>query len=77
MLDRLPSSKFYEWMAYYNLEPWGTEREDWRSAMLATTIANYSGRIKQPKRISDFMPRQRTFQTVSQQLHNAKLAFGE
>jgi len=66
-----------EWMAFYNLEPWGTEREDWRAAMLATTVVNFSGHVKQPKKIKDFMPIRRTRQSVKEQLIISKMVFGE
>lgn len=47
-----------EWVAYSELEPFGEERADWRSGMVASVVANVNrdpkrGRPFQPK---DFMP---------------------
>ena len=54
---RLNSREFAEWLAYYNLEPWGEERADLRAGIIAATVANAApgrrGRTFQPK---DFMP---------------------
>ena len=36
----ITSEQFAEWVAYARLEPWGPLREDWRSGMLAATVAN-------------------------------------
>lgn len=33
-------SEFLDWIAYYELEPFGPERADWNAAMVAATVAN-------------------------------------
>lgn len=38
--DRVSSSEIVEWMAYYNLEPWGSSIEGLRHACTASTVAN-------------------------------------
>ena len=44
-------------MAYTRVEPWGEEREDWRAAMVASTIANVNrGKSQKPFKPEDFMP---------------------
>lgn len=47
-----------EWIAYYQLEPFGEERADMRAAIIASTIANVN-RSKGQKayKVEDFMPR--------------------
>ncbi len=55
----MSSAEFAEWLAYYRLEPFGEERADARSALLAALIANLyrnPKRRREPYQISDFMP---------------------
>ncbi len=48
--------EFHEWVAYYQIEPWGEERADWRSAMVAFTMASlWAGKGRRPK-FGDFLP---------------------
>lgn len=56
LLQRVSSAELTEWIAFYKLEPWGTERDDWRAALVAATTANYSGKVKKPLQATDFMP---------------------
>lgn len=50
--------EFQEWQVYYTLEPWGTEPEDRRAALVASTIANVNRpRRSKAFRVDDFMPR--------------------
>jgi hypothetical protein len=54
-LDRhLGAHEFAEWMAYYQVEPFGEDRADLRMAQIAALIFNawFSGE----KTIGDFMP---------------------
>ena len=46
-------------MAYYNIEPWGTEPEDLRTGIIAATIANVNRdpqKQRKPFAPKDFMP---------------------
>lgn len=54
---RMDSREFSEWMAYYGIEPWGEDRADLRSGILASITANIN-RKKNTKPYSpiDFMP---------------------
>ena len=59
LLARIDSHELTEWAAYFNLEPWGTETDDWRAGMVASTIANVnrdSKRQRKPFVPQDFMP---------------------
>ena len=56
----MSSRELSEWMAFFSLEPWGADIEDWRFAMLASVIANVNRdpkKRKKPYKPSDFMPR--------------------
>ncbi len=55
MEQTLGSGEFSEWKAYYAIEPFGQERDNWNTAMIAATVANYSGKLKVAKNIDDFM----------------------
>jgi hypothetical protein len=62
MLAEMTSSEFGEWMAFFALEPWGFEEENRRVGVLASTVANMSGRVlRDGTRIKpdDFVPRER------------------
>lgn len=54
---RMDSREFSEWMAYYSIEPWGEDRADLRTGILASLTANIN-RKKNAKPYSpvDFMP---------------------
>lgn len=53
MLASIPYTQFQEWQAYHLLEPWGTNQEDWRAAMLATVTAKSAGA---ESKLEDFLP---------------------
>lgn len=51
------SAEFAEWIAYYTVEPFGEQRADLRSAIIATVIANVNrGKGQRPFKTDDFMP---------------------
>ena len=57
LLRRISSAELSEWAAYYALEPFGEERADLRSGIVAATVANASRSEKQqPYSPADFMP---------------------
>lgn len=43
MMDGSPASLLYEWQSYAELEPFGSDIEDLRNALLCSTIANGMG----------------------------------
>lgn len=58
--ERVSSHDFAEYWAHFQLEPWGTEREDLRSGIVASTIANVNRDKKKRARPflpSDFIPK--------------------
>lgn len=52
----IDSAEFAEWVAFYQLEPFGEERADLRAGIISSAVANYSGKINEPTRPRDFMP---------------------
>lgn len=57
MLRRMSSRELSEWIAFYNIEPFGEERQDLRNAMACCVMANaWRGKGKAFK-INDFMLR--------------------
>lgn len=59
LLARTDSRELSEWMAYFSMEPWGTEIEDWRAGMIASVIANANRdekKRRKPFEPKDFMP---------------------
>lgn len=59
LLRRMSSRELSEWMAFFRLEPWGAEIEDWRFGMLASVIANANRdpkKRRKPYEPQDFMP---------------------
>ena len=65
---RCTFSEFHQWVAYYEIEPFGEERADLRNAILAATVARIGG--NKNAEVSDFMPtftKQRKKQTTQEQ----------
>jgi len=57
MLQRVGSDELTEWMAFYQLEPFGDFRADYRSGVIASTFANaHRAQDASPFRVEDFMP---------------------
>lgn len=53
----MPSTEYLGWQAYFDIYPFTQDREDERFAMLASVIANVSGKtLKHSLRETDFMP---------------------
>jgi len=56
----LSYAEFCEWCLYYQIEPWGEDRADLRAGIVASTIANYAGKLRaegaDPALPADFMP---------------------
>jgi len=56
MLARIDSLELAEWMQFYGLDPFGSERDDLQAGIIACTFANANsgkGKAFQP---CDFMP---------------------
>ena len=52
----MSSYELSEWMAYYNIEPFGDERADLRAGIIASTIVNvHSEKGKRATVPADFM----------------------
>jgi hypothetical protein len=57
LLQRMGSDELSEWMAFYQLEPFGDYRADYRSGVVASTFANaHRAKDAGPFRPEDFMP---------------------
>lgn len=59
LLARVDSRELSEWMAYYRLEPWGTQVEDLRTGIVSATVANANRdpkKQRKPYSPKDFMP---------------------
>lgn len=63
LLARIDSRELSEWMAYYQLEPWGTETEDLRTGLVTSAIYNVNRDPKKNRRPfspEDFVPKRVT-----------------
>lgn len=45
----MSSRELTEWMLYYGMEPFGPAREDYRAALVSSTIANCHGNKLKPQ----------------------------
>lgn len=57
----MSSPEFSEWAAFYTLEPWGYEMENWRVALIAAMVANTVRNPKKKRKAyqpEDFMPKE-------------------
>lgn len=54
----MTSDEFTTWSAFFQLEPFGFEVENWRMGMVASTVANAAGPKRSGKawRVEDFVP---------------------
>lgn len=67
MLAGLSAYELAEWMAYFEAEPWGEERADLRSGIIASTLANVNrARDTPPYSPRDFMPYSRADQHITE-----------
>lgn len=58
MLESTDSAELTEWIAYYQIEPWGFNADNFRSAIIAETMANILRDPKkqpEPFKMTDFM----------------------
>jgi len=63
----MPSSELTEWLAYYKLEPFGAERDNYHAAMIASLLANSNRRKNTPAiPVSEFMYRDRYTQKATE-----------
>jgi len=60
LCEKLSSAELTEWLAFYELEPWGNPIESKRHAIIGSTIANVGLMISNPKqlRFRPFVPDQ-------------------
>lgn len=60
LLATTTSAELVEWMAYYQMEPFGPERGDLQAGIVAATVANVNRDTKKQKKpysAQDFMPK--------------------
>lgn len=56
--NRMSSSEFSEWLAYYCINPFGPERGDLNAGIIAATVANANrSKNSQAYTPKDFMPK--------------------
>jgi hypothetical protein len=73
LLDEIDSAELTEWMAFYQIEPFGPERGDLNAAIVAQTVANRSrGKGERPYKLNHFLPRFGEKQEQRQSVDNMK-----
>ena len=56
LLNEISSKELSEWQAFYSIEPFGEERADMRSALVATVMANaWKDKKQRAYKMKDFM----------------------
>lgn len=54
--ERLSAKEFSEWLAYFQLEPWGEYRDDLRMGVLTVRVANaLRSKDSQPTTLKDYI----------------------
>lgn len=56
MLETISHDQFQNWMAYDHIEPFGEERGDLRTGIVASVIANCTPGVRRRYTPKDFMP---------------------
>jgi hypothetical protein len=79
----MDGAEFAEWQAYYNIEPFGELREDWRSAQVPYMLATMFGKKGKKVNFQDFMlqteaqkPKQ-TYEQMESTLKSIALEFNK
>jgi len=58
LLSRTTSADIAFWVAYYKMDPWDETREDLRTGIVSSVIANVNkGKSGRPFTPADFMPK--------------------
>lgn len=75
LLENISSKELTEWMVYYELEPFGEEREDLRMGIICSTIANANrGKNSRAFKPQDFIPKfDKKRQTWQEQLQTVEV----
>jgi len=56
--ERCTAREFYEWVAYYRMNPWGEERADLRTGIVCALTANvHRGKNGKAYKPTDFLPK--------------------
>lgn len=59
LCETMTSAEWGLWLEMYQTDPWDMSREDWNAGLVAATIANYAGRMRDsdsgPAKPGDFM----------------------
>lgn len=55
MLSEITYEQFLEWQAYYELEPFGEKRADWRNGVAISTILNVGWGVRPKMKPNDFI----------------------
>ncbi len=78
LLSEISSRELTEWIEYAKLEPFGEERADLRSAIVAATVANVNrGKKQKPFKPSDFMVDFASDRTARKQTTEEMIAIAE
>ena len=74
MLSRMSSVELSEWMAFYELEPWGTDIDLYGHAMTSSTLVNiYRKEGVEPVKPGDMMPKFGEKQSVDDMISKVKV----
>ena len=75
MLERMSSYEVTEWMAYYNLEPFGVDTQYIGPAITSTILANVNRKKgDKPHKVDEFMPKfEKHEQTVNEMIGIAEM----
>lgn len=74
MLQQMTSRQFSEWMAYYQIEPFGPHLDNWRTGQQCSVVANCNRDTKtkkDPYVPSDFMPGKKKVESLADQIRAA------
>lgn len=56
LLEEIPRRSWLDWIAYWEVEPWGEDRADMRAAIIAATVHNrLRGARQSAKRVAEFL----------------------
>lgn len=78
MGQRIPAHEWPYFLAFYDMEPWGYEADNYHAAMISSTVANMSGqKLKNPCKISDYLTPKPLTKSQQAAYDEAKKRYGE
>ena len=69
----MSAEEFVDWQLYYEMNPFGSKRDDIQAAMIASTVANVNAPKGKRYRLKDFLPEFKSQYAPKPTMDNAQI----